>query len=354
MNQARAALLWGGGLFLAALAFTNLLIDHLDAGIRDPEFDLKISRLRELVKQESARPLLLVLGSSRVASGVDPDEVKWTTPTQGLQPLVFNAGLTGGGPMAEYLCLRRILAAGIKPAYVVVEVFPGILARGEQELTIAKYVERLDLDELSALDKYWTAPLARRLEWANVRLTVLSAMRFGLQYRYAPSWATQQAAGNVSWMSWQKQTAKGFMTPRPKLSPDERAKLEKKGRDAYSNWLANFSVADASDCALRDLLQTCRTENIGVALVWLPEAGKFQGLYGPTAASVADTYFHRVEHELGVPFVSARDWIADDGFLDGHHLSAAGARAFTRRLTTDVIEPLVRFSSVRTASARER
>jgi len=338
IRQARNGLLWGIGLFLAFVIFLNLLLDRIDPGLRDLEFDLKISRLRTLVDAEPQRPLLLVLGSSRVASGVDPDSVALAS-TQ--KPLVFNAGLTGGGPMAELLCLRRLLASGIRPTWIVAEVFPGILARGAAELTNAGYVERLDFSEMAALRKYVTKPLVQDLEWAKLRLTACSSMRFGMQYRYAPSWTLLRNAANPSWTTWERQTAGGWMTPPERLPAKVRQGMVAKARQAYSEGLGNFAVPDASDQALRDFVELCRSENIGLALVWLPEAQEFKNLYGPDAAATAAVYFEKLHQELDVPYVNARNWIADDGFLDGHHLSASGAKVFTRRLTREVVEPLV-------------
>jgi hypothetical protein len=165
-------------------------------------------------------------------------------------------------------------------------------------------------------------------------------MRFGMQYRYAPSWTPLRYKANSSWTTWEKQSELGWMIPPERLEPKVRLSQQAKARQAYTPWLSHFAVAEASDQALHDLVDLCRAEGIGVVLVWLPEAREFQEMYGPGASETAEVYFRRVEKELGVPYINARNWIADDKFLDGHHLSASGAMLFTSRLAAEVMGPL--------------
>jgi len=41
----------------------------------------------------------------------------------------------------------------------------------------------------------------------------------------------------------------------------------------------------------------------------------------------------------------ARGWLPDDDFYDSHHMFAAGAEAFTDRLTREVIAPALNGAS---------
>ena len=45
--------------------------------------------------------------------------------------------------------------------------------------------------------------------------------------------------------------------------------------------------------------------------------------------------------EYGVSVVDARAWVPDDGFMDGHHLLPEGATTFTKRLGTEVLQPML-------------
>ena len=128
----------------------------------------------------------------------------------------------------------------------------------------------------------------------------------------------------------------------PRIAPDARERSYVVQRDDYAPHLARSPIAPASDQALRDLLRLCRRENIGVVLLWLPEASEFRRLYGPQTTATADAYFRGLADEFGVGFVNARDWLPDDAFFDGHHPLIWGAADFSRRLSREVIQPLVR------------
>ena len=43
------------------------------------------------------------------------------------------------------------------------------------------------------------------------------------------------------------------------------------------------------------------------------------------------------EMPFGVPWTDARTWVADEYFVDGHHLLADGAAAFSERFGRDVL-----------------
>src|SRR5262245_50712176 len=117
-RRVRRDLLW----FVVAFALIQLglawSVEHCLPDVRDPEYTAKEERLRTL---RAARPddaLILMLGSSRASMGLRAAELSRDGA------LVFNAALSGGGPMLELVCLRRLLAVGIKPDLLLVEFVP--------------------------------------------------------------------------------------------------------------------------------------------------------------------------------------------------------------------------------------
>jgi hypothetical protein len=69
----RAALLWGVGIFLLAQLSLTVVVERWHPEWRDPEYGSRFANLKKRMKKEPDRPLLVVLGSSRVGNGFKAD-----------------------------------------------------------------------------------------------------------------------------------------------------------------------------------------------------------------------------------------------------------------------------------------
>src|SRR3954470_25044113 len=96
LRESRRRLLW----LLAGFAVCQLglavTIESALPGVRDPEFEGRLERLKARRAEAPGRPLVLVLGSSRTAFGLDARRLSAAERPHG--PLVFNFGILGGGP----------------------------------------------------------------------------------------------------------------------------------------------------------------------------------------------------------------------------------------------------------------
>jgi hypothetical protein len=100
-------------------------------------------------------------------------------------------------------------------------------------------------------------------------------------------------------------------------------------------------VARTSDRALRDLLDLCRQERISVAFLVMPESREFQSWYSLLGDVQFHAYLRHLAAEYAVPVLNARNWMADDDFLDGHHLLPDAAAAFSERLGRQALQPFL-------------
>src|SRR5947199_2269179 len=104
-RRARAALLGGLALVLGSHAALAVSLDHRWAELRDPQYGGKLAYLRRQVRLQPGRPLVVALGTSRTEMGFAPvvmsvGPVPSRTPgAPAAEPLVFNFGLTGAGPV---------------------------------------------------------------------------------------------------------------------------------------------------------------------------------------------------------------------------------------------------------------
>ncbi|MGH7223896.1 MAG: hypothetical protein ACRELF_11750, partial [Gemmataceae bacterium] len=129
-GRAKIALLWGVLAFLVGQGILAYVVSRSHPEIRDPEFGYRLLRLREQATAAPDRPLCLILGSSRTLSGICPPALpSWPTdrrdavPT-GPEPRVFNFSQLGAGPVRELQTLRRLLADGHRPNWLLLEVWP--------------------------------------------------------------------------------------------------------------------------------------------------------------------------------------------------------------------------------------
>jgi hypothetical protein len=328
-GRATAALVWGAALFLAGQLALCLYIDGRHPERRDLEHGLKWQLLRRKLAACPGRPLVLALGSSRVEWGLRPDALPPCTSPDGRAPLVFNYGMSGAGPFAELLCLRRLRAVGVRPAGVLVEVMPPLLAvNGARPEWVPTH--RLAWRDLPLAAHYRPDRCGLLREWLAARAVSCYSYRFSLLNAIAPNWVPvdhrldpQRLLENCDDSGW---------GPCPFPSSDgERRRARERSRGEYGELLAHFAVEPASDRALREMLTLCRQENVPAALFVMPEGSAFAALYPPAARAAVDDYLGRLSRECGVPLLDARGWAADGDFWDGHHLLPEGATAFSRR-----------------------
>lgn len=325
-RQGRGALLWGLASFAALQVLLAVAIELRFPELRDPEFGRKATRLDARITSTAARPYTVVmLGSSRVLFGFDARRLEAPLASAAGRPaVVYNFGLTGAGPLAELLTLRRLLARGRRPDLLLVEVLPALLSErcDEREHFPALRLWRADLPLLerygARLRADWWA--AQPVPWYEHRFAILSLLLPHL----LPDALRQDWAWGCDECGWAR--SDGEMTAEQRRAAEERARRE------YGHLLADFRPGERACRALRELLDTCRRERIPVTLVLMPEATTFQALYGPEARSRTDALLADLGRDYGMPVLDARAWVADDGFWDSHHLKGAGAVAFTDRL----------------------
>ena len=79
-----------------------------------------------------------------------------------------------------------------------------------------------------------------------------------------------------------------------------------------------------------------------MALVLMPEGPAFRTFYPADAWRQIRGFVDTLKGEYGIPIVNARDWMAEEDFLDSHHLLPSAATVFSERLGQAGILPLVR------------
>jgi hypothetical protein len=321
--------LGGGLLALAAVLGMAAAVETVAPEWRDPEYGHRLRQVRALRAAHRGRPLVLALGSSRTQMGVSPADMGFADEP-GL-PLVYSFGRAAAGPLMLHLTYQRLRDDGVKPDFLLVEIFPAVLTTdGPAEAQLRLQVPRLSAADLRRLEPCCDDPAALRRAWAGVRANSWHSLRLTLMSHWLPGWLPWPHREDFQWTRLDRY---GWLPyPWEVMPPGEREKGTEKARRDYQAVLANFRVGPSSDRVLRDLLGTCRSDGVPAALYLTPEGPAFAAWYTPAARAAVAAYLVELSREYGVPVFDAAGGFAEDEFADSHHLLRGGAARFSRML----------------------
>ena len=314
--------------FVAVQIGIVIAVEHAGGELRDPFFSRVAGRLAARRADAPDRPLLLVLGSSRTRMGFDAG---LATRTDG-QVLVFNFGEFGAGPMLEQVFLRRLLADGVRPDMVLIEVVPLQIASGigvtgeETRLDLA----RLTWTELSKIAGYYRFSAKAYAQWLKNRSLVCVSrqheMHDALGIDIPQAETTLRSSVNLALDG----DDYGF-APWPTPTPQERAASIQDHLVRFRPQLAASRLAEGPARAVRELVALCRRENLPFGIILMPECSGLREQYPPEFRADLNCLFEDLRREGEFDLIDAREWVADDGFWDAHHLDVAGAQLFSAR-----------------------
>ena len=111
----------------------------------------------------------------------------------------------------------------------------------------------------------------------------------------------------------------------------------------YAMQAAQFDSGNPNDLALRRAIEELRDAGVGVRLVELPLLSVIADMVRPEVAEAYEAFIGRVESDMDVKVMRApAGLVCDDDFYDAWHLTADGARKFSRWLAADVADALRR------------
>jgi hypothetical protein len=341
-RRSRLTLFWALGVFVGFQAALTFSLEYLQPQLRDPEYGYHLLQLRKRMAPAPHRALVVALGSSRIQLGFCPRAVAAAWPAELRTPVVFNFGLCNAGPLMELMCLYRLLDEGIRPDYVVLELLPPRLNQ-ETSFTEAFAIgDRLGWRDWAHLRDHFGQARGEFRRWRNQQFLPWHTHRVGILSHWAPTWLPSDKRQD----SWRRiPDATGWIAFHQRLSPEESRSAFQRQRGMFEPGLETFHITATPDRALRELLDVCRREQIGVVLLLTPEGSEFQGLYPPAARAEIDAYVRRLHDLYDVPVVDARAWISDPSFADGHHPYDEAAENFSERFGSEVLLPLLRARS---------
>jgi hypothetical protein len=319
-----------------------VFVNRVRPEARDPEFGTLLTALRSRLARAPGAPLVVVLGSSRTATSIRPAAV-CAELGGGPEPVLFNMSIIAAGPLRELQTFRRLRAAGIRPDWLVLEVWPPYLLQ-EPRVAEEPYLLSHDIQwaewlvlPLDPADY----PVARRKLLEGL-LVPGFAHRAGLLGRYAPALAEVRPAEG-SWEDYRQRQAEAGWLPNPNRpsSAAEVACLRLWYLWQVAPILADFHVSPLKDRALRELLGECAGDGTRVALLLSPEHSGLRACYSEQTQARISTYLGQLAGEYGAAVVDSRAWMADEDFAEFTHLLPRAASPYTQRLGREALVPLL-------------
>ncbi|HKI30915.1 MAG TPA: hypothetical protein VKA46_03545 [Gemmataceae bacterium] len=337
-RRSALTLVWGVVAFFAGQFVLGIAVEHWLPVARDPEYTAKVERLRARLAESPGRPLVLVLGSSRAEMGLCPGALG--TGPDGKRPLVFNFGLTGGGSFLQAVSLRRLLAEGVRPDLLVIEVLPPTLNQPGGHPLEEEWFDaaRLRCSETTFLRHYHSDAKRPLRQWLKGRVPSVwhrEKLRRALPLD-PPSWAaTDRICDTLDDYGW-------LCHSEDEVTPEKQRFTSDGAFRQYGAAWGEFRLAEGPSRALADMLTWCRQRGIPVALLLMPEGPSFRAHYAPSMRAGIDAHLRALQQRCGVPLIDAREWLPEEDFWDSHHLLPRGAVAFTARFEHEALAPLLR------------
>ncbi len=297
----------------------------------------KLELLHKRLAEMPDRPLVLMLGSSRMDQAFQSGRLSGQPAPDGRPLLAFNLGVPTVGGMHEMLYLRDLLDQGVRPRLVLVEFVSTHLTRSqrglqsEEHFTVAPWV---DFHSLYFLQRYFTNRRRAWTEWLESRLTPWYGYRWWIHehcqgLHSLPEREFDQSRRPIDPFGWR------LLRDLPN-TPGAHAVRWAFAYNMYGQTLKHFQLGAKPAQALLDLFDCCRREKIPVALVLPPVSKEFQDLFCPEGKAEIDNFVAYLRNRYNLDIIDATDWLEPEDFDDGHHAMLSGADKFTTRLIPEV------------------
>jgi hypothetical protein len=338
----RAALVWGLVAFGALqLSLAAAIEEHWQPQLRDPEYGMKLRRLRHRTAANRAEPAIIMLGSSRTAWGFKTRCLDdYLTRKLAAPVRAFNFGILSAGPVTELIMLKRLLAEGYRPKLVLIEVLsPVLVDRDSYPFEVGWLTgTRLWLDELRTLRRLNSPTLPLVGLWSRTALLPWHSYRVPFLNWVAPEWLSELTKNRHRYYMFNRIDDGGWA---PVFAECATPADLRRAREEAEQWadtlLRDFRLGPHAAGAVRQTLDVCRRHGIATALVLMPEGNAIRSRYPAPAWAQIHSFLEGLSREYRSPLINARAWSNDADFVDGHHLQPWGAERFSRRLGPEVL-----------------
>lgn len=341
-TRARRALLLALGLYLSAQIAVGFALDHAPLRVRFAQAAGILRKAADLARP----PDVVILGSSRFRASVRTWVMDEALRAGGGEapPVLLNAAVEAGDPLAMDLMLERLLAASVRPRLVLIEISPETLARrsGWMNAHIARqltFTTAVTILPQIALSRRLDDLLSARLNPVHVYRKEILIWITGRKPPFLRVPAPAEAARARSAARDDDVLRANLDESEEEIAAAETRHRAGRGARRIRRWLRGYVIAGFAPESLDRLLERCRTHGIEAILVAPPVAGIHRAQYTPAIDAAFSAYMTDLTARHQVRFLDYRERLPDDLFVDNHHTTERGAHIWSRMLAEEVLRP---------------
>lgn len=374
-RRGRRTILWGVAIFIVVQLTASVLIDRYGLRIRFPQAAAVLGEL----EARGGSPDIIAFGSSRTIRGLAAStaEKKLREVTGDVGVTVFKAAVPAGDLTVTDFMLDQMLKIGVQPRVAVIEISPEFLNANNEWMnehlrrqiiwtnTPQCWGQILKENRLIAYVKNRTLPLflhRHQLIKEGARLWDEGWSGWSADYRLSgflaatpePEPAANSPRPNLSLLKLGNpgdlchKYTNPPATPAPGDSPGLVGSLPKPAGDEtankdfykFENWLKQYQIGGVAVAALEKVLNRCHRHGIFPVLVVPPLSTAHRALYTAEINASFLAHLEQVKQKYPFVLVDYRACLADERFIDHHHLGDAGSTQFSALLAEDLLAPV--------------
>ncbi len=331
-RRSRAVLLSSFGSFLLINLVFAVVIDTRWCSVRDPDYTFRAVRWQSSLQSSSAKTMLF-LGSSRVSCGIDAETI--THELKG-QITAFNFAIPGSSFFKQRVYLERINEDHRLPDLVVIELMIPFLC-GSKIPYEQKRIEgdQFSVQELSSISLAGNFRGCFR-KWFYHRSLPIRKDAEGIRRKLHldtlfPTPGLNQEDRTIDAYGW-----------RPSDLPEDREQaLRSLAHNTYDQHYSGFAICAEQEEKLDALLARCLNLKVKPILLIMPEGSGFRRLFDQDSERTLQDLLQTLKRKYGVAVIDTRSWMADNAFVDEHHMRSRAGKAFSQRLAQEALPPVL-------------
>lgn len=343
--RGRGVLLSAGIAFATMQLAAGVALDYGWPQVRFPVFYQSLARIDAWQRS----PNVVLLGSSRTGHLLGEAEVNRVMRDVTGEPDIdcYNACVLGGDVVVAERMFHKLLARGVAPRQVLIEVTPEQVCRRNGWLRQYHFM-LLRWDDVPAYltELVRTHDLPR---FIGVRCVPLFYYRDPLRKEIARQTAALWTAApgqRVTPPPHGERTTRGDPAKWQRLIAADLAHgTADSGRTTMRDihdlprWFRDYAIGGNSAAALERLLGLCRVRGIEPILYSPPLSSAHRGFYTPAIEAAFQAYMAEVTQRHSCRYVDYRTLLADSFFIDHHHGGPKAMPLFSRTMALEVLAP---------------
>jgi Protein of unknown function (DUF1574) len=326
-HRGRKVLIIAAALILTGEIGAGFLIDHAPRKIRFPHF----ARVMNSIRPPQSSKTILFFGSSRFGNAISVQTV-----TAGLREsnaddgfVLFNAAVGAGDPVAMEFLTDKLLAAGIHPSMVIVEILPEVMAR--RNLWLNFHLGR----QFTWLETWKSLPDAHLAGTLSVAL----ATRLNAVYTFRNEF--QQWAIDALGLPFEPAAVRETIAKRRQAMNRFKAGGLQKGTELARKNVRRYEIGGLNARALSRMLAQYSAVGTTVVLVAPPVSSPYLSGYPAPVNQAYLDYMRRLGKMYGTYFFDFRDRLPDRYFYTPYYTNPDGKLLFSQLVAREILVPLL-------------